>query len=216
MRQQDLALFEVDFRLVLLGERILDAGVDHVTMRNVEAARAATEHAISLGARTLVPLGAKDDPSPSSGTLRLRGFREALDAHGLELDERAVLGVPDYFHASGAAAMGEILARGLRPDAVVAFTDTLALGALAVLEDHGLRVPDDVLLLGFDNIEEARYSRPPLTTIDPGRPAIAAQAVALLEERIRLFLDGVPRSEQPPPRRVLVDYRLIERRSTRR
>lgn len=213
--QEDLPLFEVDFPLVLLGERVFGAGVDHVTMQNVEGARAATEHVIALGARNIVPLGAKDDPSSSSGTLRMQGFRAALAAHGLELDPRAVIGVRDYYHSTGAATMAEILNRGVVPDAVVAFTDTLALGALAALGDRGLRVPDDVLLIGFDNIEETQYSRPPLTTIDPGRDEIAAKAVALLEERIRLRIDGVPRADQPPPRRVVVDFELVERQSTR-
>lgn len=213
--QQDAALFDVDFPLVLLGERVFDAGVDHVTMQNVEGARAATEHVISLGARHIVPLGAKDDPSSSSGTLRMQGFRQALDAHGLALDPRAVIGVPDYFHATGAATMAQILDRGVVPDAVVAFADTLALGALATLADRGLRVPEDVRVIGFDNIEDAQYSLPPLTTIDPGRDVIAAKAVALLEERILLRLDGVPLADQPPPRTLVVDSTLIERQSTR-
>lgn len=212
--ERDVELFDVDFPLVLLGERVFGAPVDHVTMHNVDGARAATEHVIGLGARRIVPLGAKDDPSPSSGTLRLQGFRQALEAQGLEFDPRAVIGVPDYFHSTGAATMVEILDRGYRPDAVVAFTDTLALGALATLVDRGLRVPEDVLLLGFDNIEETRYSRPPLTTVDLGRDAIAAEAVALLEERIRLRLDGVAKDDQPAPRKVVVDYRLVAREST--
>jgi len=212
--QEDRALFDVNFPLVLLGERIFDAGVDHVTMQNVEGARAATEHVIGLGARNIVPLGAKDDPSASSGTLRMRGFRQALEAHGLAVDPRAVIGVRDYYHSSGAATMSEILDRGVMPDAVVAFADTLALGALATLTDRGLRVPEDVRLVGFDNIEETAYSLPPLTTIDPGRDAIAAEAVSLLEERIRLRLDGIPRNDQPPPRKVVVDFTLVRRQST--
>ncbi|WP_291751152.1 LacI family DNA-binding transcriptional regulator [Cellulomonas sp. 73-92] len=212
--QDDAALFDVDFPLVLLGERVFDAGVDHVTMSNVDGARAATEHVLDLGARTVVPLGLKDDSSASSGTLRFRGFHAALQARGLEVDSRAVIGVPDYFHATGARTMTRILASGVKPDAVVAFTDTLALGALAALQDHGLRVPDDVLLIGFDNIEESSYSRPPLSTIDPGRETIAQQAVALLAERIRLQLDGVPREERPAARKVVVDFRLIRREST--
>jgi len=214
LTQHDVGLFDMDLPLVLLGERIFGAGVDHVTMQNVAGARAATEHVIGLGARTIVPLGAKDDPGSSSGTLRMKGFQEALRAHGLELDPRAIVGVPDYFHSTGAAAMAEILDRGLVPDAVVAFTDALALGALATLTERGLRVPDDVRLIGFDNIEEAGYSVPPLTTIDPGREIIAARAVALLDERIRLRIEGVAREDQPAPRQEVVDFALIRRQST--
>ena len=214
--QQDAALFDVDFPMVLLGERVFDVGVDHVTMHNVDGAKAAAEHVIARGARTVVPLGAKDDQSTSSGTLRMQGFLQAVKAHGLEIDPRAIIGVPDYFHATGAATMAEILDRGVRPDAVVAFTDTLALGALSTLTDRGFRVPDDVQLIGFDNIEETNYSNPPLTTIDLGRESVAATAVALLEERIRLRLDGVAKDDQPPARKVVVDFRLVERQSTLR
>jgi DNA-binding LacI/PurR family transcriptional regulator len=214
--QQDAALFDVDFPMVLLGERVFDVGVDHVTMHNVDGAKAAAEHVIARGARTVVPLGAKDDQSTSSGTLRMQGFLQAVKAHGLEVDPRAIIGVPDYFHATGAATMAEILDRGVRPDAVVAFTDTLALGALSTLTDRGFRVPDDVQLIGFDNIEETNYSNPPLTTIDLGRESVAATAVALLEERIRLRLDGVAKDDQPPARKVVVDFRLVERQSTLR
>ncbi|MDR1513970.1 MAG: LacI family transcriptional regulator [Propionibacteriaceae bacterium] len=216
VNQGDLALFDVDFPLVLLGERVFGADVDHVTMSNVEGARAATEHVLDLGAKTVVPLGFKSDPLPSSGTLRYRGFRAALNERGLDVDPRAVIGVPDYLHSTGAATMRRILERGVRPDAVVAFTDTLALGALSVLLDHGLRVPEDVLLTGFDNIDESSFSRPPLSTIDPGRDRIARRAVELLAERIRLQRDGVPRGEQPAPREILVDFELIPRQSTAR
>lgn len=214
--QSDVSLFSVDFPLVLLGERVFGAGVDHVTMSNVAGARAATEHVLDLGARTVVPLGVKDDSSLSSGTLRFQGFREALDARGLEVDPRSLIGVPDYFHGSGATTMARILESGVRPDAVVAFTDTLALGALAALHDHGLRVPEDVLLVGFDNIEESSYSGPPLTTIDPGRDEIVQRAMELLDERMTLHLEGVPLEEQPAPREVVVDFSLVRRRSTTR
>lgn len=137
LRQEDVHQFNVDFPLVLLGERVFDAGVDHVTMANVEGARAATEHVLDLGATTVVPLGVKSDPGPSSGTLRMEGFVAALRAHGHEVDPRAVIPVEDYFHSTGAATMARILDNGVTPDAVVAFTDTLALGALATLQDRG-------------------------------------------------------------------------------
>jgi DNA-binding LacI/PurR family transcriptional regulator len=71
------------------------------------------------------------------------------------------------FHSTGAKTIARILDSGVKPDAVVAFADTLALAALAALQDRGLRAPEDVLLIGFDNIDEANYSRPPLSTIDP-------------------------------------------------
>ena len=214
--QDDVGLFDVNFPLVVLGERVFDVGADHVTMSNVAGARAATDHVLDAGAKTVVPLGLKDDASSSSGTLRFEGLRQALAARGLEVDPRSVIGVPDYFHATGAATMAQILDRGVRPDAVVAFTDTLALGAMSVLQDRGLRVPEDVLVIGFDNIEESGYSRPTLSTIDPGTRLIARHAVAALEERIGANVDGIASEEQRAPRQVVIDFELIQRQSTTR
>jgi DNA-binding LacI/PurR family transcriptional regulator len=214
--QNDAALFDVDYPLVLLGERVFDTGLDHVTMSNTEATKAMTEHVLDLGARTVVPIGIKDDPLPSSGTLRFKGFQAALAARGLEVDPRTLIGVPDYYHASGARTMARILDAGIKPDAVVAFTDTLALGALAALQDRGLRVPDDVLLTGYDNVEESDFSRPPLTTVDPGRPLIAKKAVELLDERINLRNGGTPMADQPPGRTHVIGYELLKRQSTAR
>ena len=69
-------------------------------------------------------------------------------------------------------------------DAILALNDTFALGALRVLGQHGIRVPDDVAVAGFDNIDEASYSTPSLTTVDPGRSHIARTAVELLVRRM--------------------------------
>jgi DNA-binding LacI/PurR family transcriptional regulator len=213
--QDDAALFAVDFPLVILGERIFGAGVDHVTMHNVEAARAATEHVIAAGARVVVPLGSMGGPGPNSGTLRMEGFAQAMAAHGLPVDPRAIIEVGDYYHATGARVLAEILDRGITVEAIVAFSDTLAVGCLPVLHDRGYRVPDDVMVVGFDNIDETEYSIPPLTTIDAGREEIARLATAMLDERIRARLAGLPAAEQPPPRTALASYRLVQRRSTR-
>jgi DNA-binding LacI/PurR family transcriptional regulator len=91
---------------------------------------------------------------------------------------------------------------------VVAFNDTLALGALRVLQEAGRRVPEDVALVGFDDIDETHYSMPTLSTIDPGRDEIARRAVELLLRRI---------SEDPEsfePEEIAVPFRVIEREST--
>jgi DNA-binding LacI/PurR family transcriptional regulator len=86
--------------------------------------------------------------------------------------------------SDGADAMEKLLASGAKFDAVLGLNDTLALGAIRVLTKHGIRIPDDVAVAGFDEIDEARYSTPTLTTVDPGRAQIATTAVELLVERM--------------------------------
>jgi DNA-binding LacI/PurR family transcriptional regulator len=208
MGQDDVAALEVPYPLVLLGERIFDGPTDHVTMRNVEAARAATEYLIEQGRRRIAVIGAHEGEVIGSAGLRLRGYREALDAAGIAFDED-ILGYTTLWHrANGAESMREILARGVHFDAVFGFNDTLALGAMRVLQEAGRRIPEDVHVVGFDGLDEAEYSIPSLTTVDPGRKWIAKTAVSTLLERIA---GGAALGE---PRALLADFRVIERESS--
>ncbi|QNE35237.1 LacI family DNA-binding transcriptional regulator [Leifsonia shinshuensis] len=194
--------------VVLLGERIFNGPRDHVTMRNGEGARAATEHLLGLGRRRIVALGAHPGEVIGSAALRLEGYREALAAAGLPFDEELVVPVGSWHRRNGADAMRGLLARGVRFDALVAFNDAIALGALRVLQEAGLRVPEDVAVVGFDDIDETQYSMPTLSTIDPGREEIARTAVDLLVRRI----EGG--SAPFTPEEILVPYRLIPRESS--
>lgn len=184
MGQEDAEALRVPYPLVLLGERIFDGPVDHVTMRNVEAARAATDYLLGLGRRRIAVVGAHEGEVIGSAGLRLRGYREALEAAGIAYDE-SVIGYTTLWHrANGARSMRDLLEAGARFDAVFGLNDTLALGAMRVLQEAGLRVPDDVAVVGFDDLDEAEYSIPSLTTIDPGRDWIARTAVDTLRARI--------------------------------
>jgi DNA-binding LacI/PurR family transcriptional regulator len=197
---------EVDYPLVLLGERVFDAGVDHVTMANVAGAKAATQHLIERGCRNIAAVGAHPDDVMSSATLRFRGYREALDEAGLPFDPRHAGFAHRWVRSTGATAMAQVLDSGVPVDGVFAMNDALALGALHVLHARGLRVPEDVALIGFDNIDDTVYSEPPLSSIDPGREQIADQAVELLVARIA--------GSETPPQLVVADFELVEREST--
>lgn len=206
MGQEDAAALDVPFPLVLLGERIFDGPTDHITMRNVDAARAATEYLIASGNRRIAVVGAHEGEVIGSAGLRLRGYREALDAAGIPFDE-SIVGYTTLWHrANGADSMRELLARGAEFDAVFGLNDTLALGAMRVLQESGLRVPEDVRVLGFDGLDEAEYSIPSLTTVDPGRDWIAKTAVATLLERIK-------GGEAGESRTLLSDFRILSRES---
>lgn len=206
MSQDDAAALEVSYPLVLLGERIFDGPTDHVTMRNVDAARAATEYLIAQGRRRIAVVGAHEGEVIGSAALRMQGYREALDAAGIEYDD-GIVGYTTLWHrANGADSMRAILARGREFDAVFGLNDTLALGAMRVLQEAGRTVPDDVAVIGFDSLDEAAYSIPSLTTVDPGRSWIATTAVATLLARIAGEADAEPRT-------LLADYRILERES---
>ncbi|PPK97730.1 DNA-binding LacI/PurR family transcriptional regulator [Kineococcus xinjiangensis] len=181
---EDAALIEIDTPLVLLGERMFHPSVDHVTMRNVEAARAATEYLLHRGRRRIAVVGVHPGEVIGTAGLRLRGYREALEHAGIEVDER-LFGVADLWHLrEGDEATRTLIDSGVDFDAVFAFNDTLALGAIHALRSAGREVPDDVAVMGFDNSDEGMYSIPGLTTIDPGRRRIAESAVDVLLNRI--------------------------------
>jgi DNA-binding LacI/PurR family transcriptional regulator len=208
--QDDVELLNVAFPLVLLGERIFGGPTDHVTMQNVESARAATEHLLGIGRRRIAVIGAhplKQDDIRSAN-LRVRGYREALEAAGMPYDEALVRVAAPWHRENGAAAMRLLLEEGVEFDALFTLNDTLGLGALRALGEAGVRVPDDVAVIGFDNIDESRFSVPSMSSVDPGRHQIAQMAVDLLLERIREKGDPVP------PRQVFADYRIVGREST--
>ncbi|MBZ2197166.1 LacI family DNA-binding transcriptional regulator [Ruania sp. N2-46] len=183
LRSADAGALDVDFPMVLLGERALRRGVDHVAMANEAGARTVTEHLLDGGRRRIALIGGHDSES-GAGNLRARGFRAAMSAAGVEVDPRLVAGDERWSRQTGARAMAEILERGVTLDAVFALNDVMALGAMRELFERGLSVPGDVAVAGFDNIEEASFSRPSLTTIDPGRTEIARTAVGLLADRL--------------------------------
>ena len=207
MTQADAGRLAVGYPLVILGERIFDGPADHVTMPNVEAARAATEFLIASGRRRIAVVGARPDDAAGSAGLRLRGYREALDAAGIVRDDALVVPAPMWQRAGGAHALHELVDHGVEIDAVFGLNDTLALGALRALHERGRRVPEDVAVMGFDDLDEARYSFPSLTTVDPGLGWIARTAVDRLLRRAA----GDPGITDPA--RLVADHRIVVRES---
>ncbi len=208
MGQDDARYLEVDYPVILLGERIFGGPTDHVTMRNVEAARAATELLLRAGRHRIAVVGAHRDETLGSAALRLEGYRQALEAAGVAYDPALVSFTTLWHRANGAASMRALLESGVGFDAVFGLNDALALGAMRVLQEKGLRIPSDVAVIGFDDIDEAQYMVPSLTTVDPGRTAIAETAVDLLVERLALG------GREAPRREILVDFDVIAREST--
>ena len=209
MSNDDAGFLDVDYPLVLLGERIFDGPTDHVLMQNVNGGYAATEHLIRSGRRRIAVLGAHAFETVGSASLRLEGYRRALKDNGIPLVDELVIFREGWHRTDGAAATHELLESGFDFDAIFAFNDELALGALRVLNQENITVPDRVAVIGFDNLIEGQFSMPSLSTIDPGRADIADKAVSALIERI-----GDHSRTVGAPRRIDVPFSVVAREST--
>ena len=182
-----------------------------VDVDDVGGARAAAEHLLSLGHRHFLVIGVEPPPSTTTepeGVLgkRLRGYREALTAAGIELPrERVVVGPASI--EGGSAALNRAWEDGHRPTAILVMSDAMAVGVMRSLHDHRIEIPRDVSVVGFDDLDLAPHTDPPLTTV---HQPIRRKG----EEAVRLLLSVVQRRETFRPEHRLLETRLIVRGST--
>lgn len=197
--------------MVLLGERPWDhdgvLGTDHVSIDNVAAAREATRHLLSTGRRRLAFLGAEPGVPERSGAPRLRGFVEELRDEGIDVDAAWVLPALDYRRSVGARVIEDVLARIDEIDGILCANDLLALGAMHALRMNGIRVPQDVAVVGWDNTEDGRFANPGLTTVAPDVRGIAERSV----ERVVAQVEGSADVAED----LVVPHRLLVRESSR-
>lgn len=161
----------------LAAERLLCLDFDHTP-----GARLAAEYLISQGHRRIAFIGGP--LNHLDATQRLNGYKAALAAAGIPL-AKGLVATGDYTHAGGFGAMNALLDGGARFTAVFAANDESAYGALLALYRRGLKVPDDVSLVGFDDLPSSAYTIPPLTTVHRSTDQIgeaAAQAIIDLIE----------------------------------
>lgn len=139
-----------------------DLDANYISVNNFHGAYSATEYLIKLGHRRIGIIGGPARLPVSQ--MRLDGYQAALRYYGLPYDPALVL--PGNFeNAGGEAVAARFLALDQPPTAIFACNDTMALGAMGELRRHGLCIPDDVSVIGFDDVPEASHSYPPLTTI---------------------------------------------------
>lgn len=182
---------------------LIDTGPDAdrsvVSVDQVGGARLATEHLLGLGHATVWHVGGPAGWFDSQG--RVNGWRQALEDAGREVPP---LLPADWTAASGYEA-GKVVARMVETTAVFAANDHLALGILRALGEHGRRVPQDVSLVGFDDVPESAYFQPPLTTVRQDFSALAHTALQVLLGQVQ---------GDPEPRRTTINPQLIVRAST--
>jgi DNA-binding LacI/PurR family transcriptional regulator len=191
----DAESLNVDYPVVLLGERIFDGPVDHVAMPNVEGASAATTHLIERGCRRIIMIDGLVDDDVNVSRLRLAGYRQALEAAGIEFDAGMVVNVEAMTMESGQIVARELVASGKTFDGIFCVTDTVAMGVLRGLADADIAVPEFVKVIGFDNIAEGPFLTPSLSSVDPDHALMAEKAVEFLVGRIERNEKGTARHE---------------------
>ena len=208
-------ILDQPYPIVLAGDYNSYDRVDWVTMPNTRAIRYVTGRLLDMGCRHIAVFGAPEKPKTRNEymcateglqELRIRGYIEAFEERGLSVDWQMLLPKDWMEGVSGVQAVTQMLSRGIRPDAIICLTDAMALGALHGLQNEGIRIPEDVQVVGFDDVPESSYSTPSLTTIDPCLNDYVEHAIDMLIERINGY--------KGKPRTFVTDFRLVERDST--
>ncbi|UFU03124.1 LacI family transcriptional regulator [Ruania suaedae] len=180
--------------------------VDVVVMGERDGFEAVTRHLLDSGRRRLALVWNSTGSGRPEGA-RYEAFLAAHRARGLEPDPALMAAGSDWDRrVSGYEATTGLLRSGAVFDAVVAINDALAVGAMRALRSHGVRVPEDVAVTGFDDTDEAGFTIPPLTSVSPEQEEMVATAVRMLIER----LDGL----EAPAREHLTGAHLVPRASS--
>lgn len=194
------ALIEGDLPFILNGRHLSDNQVSYVDVDNVASARDAVLHLFRLGRRRVATIAGPRNMI--AGADRLQGYIAALRDRGLAADPDLIL-ESDFSETGGYSSMQRLLAH--KPDAVFVASDTMAVGALRALREAGLHVPEDVAIVGFDDMPLAARTDPPLTTV---RQPIHRSGELATETLIDLIQH--PHSS---PRRIILPTELVVRTS---
>jgi len=181
-----------------------DAGIDAVCMDERIGAFKAARHLVDLGHKKIAML---DGPN-SYNTQKREGYQQALQEAGVEVDAEYWAGPEDYSAEKGYWALDALMQSGRRPTAIFAANDSLALGALRWCFKHKLRVPEDLAIVGMDNIELAEYAAVPLSSVTYSVETVTRMAVDRL---MRLISAG---EQLPTPRLTQIEPDLVIREST--
>lgn len=191
--------------MVVVDRYFGDLPVDIVLTNNYLGGYNATRHLIEQGHRRIAVICGPSNVTPSAD--RVRGYRSAMQDSGLEVDEELVA-AGNFDSESGLKCARQLLDVKTPPTAIFACNDLMAIGAVRAVSENGLRIPEDMALVGFDNIELASYTVPALTTIDQREGLLGKTAGEMLIERIQ-----TPSKEH---HRVVIDNQLIIRESSRK
>lgn len=214
--------FQVDGCVIITGEEIEDSiydlvnseipciGIDlvleghhssYVMTDNIALSSKVIQHLYLNSIRKIGFIGGQKDSEVTK--LRERGYLQAMNQFGLEVEKDWVK-YGDYYEDSGYSAMKEILEAPLYPEAVFAASDMMAFGALRAIKEAGLSVPEDIRLVGCDDIDACRYSSPMLSTVKQDKERLGKMAAYMLND----LING--KSALKP---VFIDSELVVRES---
>ena len=185
---------------VIAGRSLNYPDVTYIDVDNTNGAFMAVEHLVKLGHTRIGTVTGPMDAAP--GRDRKAGYLQALRQYDLPVDE-ALIAEADFTEAGGYRAAKQILQS--KPDAIFVASDQMAIGALEAIRQEGLRVPDDIAIVGFDDLPPALYAKPQLTTI---RQPILRFGIAAAEMLINLIEDKIQ-----PPQSMIMDVGLVVRDS---
>lgn len=193
--------------IVLIGQenRLLD--IPCVLHDNFHGAKEATSHLIEMGHRRIAFIGLPHYDEAAS-IERRGGYETAMNLNKIPINPDYIA-TGDFSIQSGYNCIGEILKRSqIPPTALFASTDFMAIGAMHYLFEHGYRVPEDISIVGFDDVEISSFLNPPLTTIHTDNDSVGYQAANLLLD----VLEG----KEPHVKKFIANYKLMERGSVKR
>ncbi len=193
-------LINSEFPLIVAGRPFNTNGVSYIDVDNIEAARLEVNYLISLGYKRIASITGM--MNSTAGIDRQEGYEKALADHGRQVD-KTLIGEGDFTEQSGYAAMKKLIP--VRPDAVFAASDTMAIGAIRAVREEGWCIPGDIAIVGFDDLPVASQTDFKLTTIRQPIVQFGAQAVEAL---IDLIENGTK-----PSRRIIMDTELVIRDS---
>jgi len=203
--EQRRKLLEYGIPIVMVNNQAAEEYRYSIYHDDVDGSRQVTRHLIELGHRRIAYLG--NSLSGRTTLDRLTGFRLEMEAAGLAAPAEYVYEVPGSHPEDGLAALDHFLNLPQHPTAIFCFNDMLAIGLLNGLHAAGLHVPEDISIVGFDNIVFSAYTNPPLTTLDQPKHFIGAEAA-------RLILGLLDDEEAPEQQIQKLKGKLLVRQST--
>ena len=186
--------------LLIIGRPFHTQGVSYIDVDNIDATYNAVRHLILLGRQRIGTITGSPDSTVSID--RKEGYLKALNERGIQVEE-ALIAEGDFSEAGGYYAMQQLLAA--KVDAVFAASDTMALGAMRLIREQGLSIPQDIAVIGFDDLPLAAIHNPPLTTVRQPIIQFGFRAVEIL---IDLINNGIQ-----PPHHLIMATELIIRES---
>lgn len=209
--QRDWRFFEriekQNIPVVLIDRRPDGGKVNFVGVDDEEIGHLATEHLIEMGCQRIAHIGG---PGISTAVGRLQGYQKALEQHGLPFDPRYAISREHADEASddsGYAAMNQLLALERPPDGVFCYNDPTAMGAMQAAVEKGIRIPENLALVGAGNVHYAKFLRVPLSSIDQ-------QSGEMGDRAAKLALKLIESKRSIKPRTVLLSPQLVVRESS--